>query len=628
MRDYPPRITTPSQAPDQAGRAPAAPDTRSPARFLWWLVRFSAGPLAVYTACQMLWFLGGAASPYLIGRAIDTGVLHLDPPATLGWSSLLLLAVLISAAAGIAAHTYAVRTWLIGLYGVQKLATRKAARLGHLLARRAPTGEVLSVSSGDSVTLGATLEVIGRCLAALVAFLAVAGIVLTVSVKLGIVVLIAAPILVGAAAPLLRPLQAAQKVERGRSSELTGMATDIVAGLRILRGIGGEATFGDNYARQSQSVRSAGVLAGSWSAAVDGAAVLLSGLLLVTLTWLGAHEMLAGRLTIGQLVSFFGYAIFMVWPIETFFETAMKITQALVAGEKVVALLGPQSPWPRGSMPFPANPRLVDGVSGAVIEPGKLTMIVSGVPDDASALADRLGRYLPASAESNGDADETEARGKAARELREVKRARRQELIEADARRATEPWGVTADGIDYSEFSLDELRRTVMVSESSAHVFAGTLQRVLDPHSRATRAQAEDALRTAAAEDVYDSLPGGWQGRIDERGRGLSGGQRQRLVLARALLANPAVLVLVEPTSAVDAHTEARIAAALPEARRGRTTVVTTVSPLLLRDADRVVLLVDGRAVATGTHASLLAGSDEYRRVVARAMDAEEVANA
>ncbi|WP_238705971.1 ATP-binding cassette domain-containing protein [Serinicoccus marinus] len=87
--------------------------------------------------------------------------------------------------------------------------------------------------------------------------------------------------------------------------------------------------------------------------------------------------------------------------------------------------------------------------------------------------------------------------------------------------------------------------------------------RAVDPHRRLRREQAEAALHAAAAEDVYDILPGGWQGVLDERGR-LSGGQRQRLVLTRALAADPPVLVLVEPTSAVDAHTEARIADRLP----------------------------------------------------------------
>ena len=119
-------------------------------------------------------------------------------------------------------------------------------------------------------------------------------------------------------------------------------------------------------------------------------------------------------------------------------------------------------------------------------------------------------------------------------------------------------------------------------------------------------------------------LPGGWQGRLGERGRALSGGQRQRVILARALLADPEILVLVEPTSAVDAHTEARIASRLAEARRGRTTVVMTASPLLLRHADRVALLDGGEVVACGSHAELFATCAAYREVVRRGMAAEE----
>ena len=105
---------------------------------------------------------------------------------------------------------------------------------------------------------------------------------------------------------------------------------------------------------------------------------------------------------------------------------------------------------------------------------------------------------------------------------------------------------------------------------------------------------------------------------MEERGRSFSGGQRQRLVLARALLADAEILVLVEPTSAVDAHTEARIARRLRDARRGRTTVVVTGSPLVLDQADRVVFLEDGRVAATGTHRELLESSPAYRDVVAR----------
>jgi ABC-type multidrug transport system fused ATPase/permease subunit len=122
---------------------------------------------------------------------------------------------------------------------------------------------------------------------------------------------------------------------------------------------------------------------------------------------------------------------------------------------------------------------------------------------------------------------------------------------------------------------------------------------------------------------VLDALPLGLDTPVDERGRSFSGGQRQRLVLARALLSDAEVLVLVEPTSAVDAHTEARIARRLRDARAGRTTVVFTTSPLMLDRADRVVLIEDGRVAAEGLHRDLLRTSPEYRDTVTRGEDRE-----
>ena len=167
---------------------------------------------------------------------------------------------------------------------------------------------------------------------------------------------------------------------------------------------------------------------------------------------------------------------------------------------------------------------------------------------------------------------------------------------------------------------IEDLRERVVVSHTGAMLFAGTLQSAVDPWGTHSRTDAEEALRVASAEDIYASLPEGWQGRIDEKGRGLSGGQRQRLILARSLLLDPDVLVLVEPTSAVDAHTEARISERLAAHRAGRTTVVVTASPLLLRRCDEIAVLVDGREVARGTHDELHDNPD-YRGVIARGME-------
>jgi ABC-type multidrug transport system fused ATPase/permease subunit len=627
MRDFPPEIDTFYSA---AGRMPGpAPDTRTPAAFLRWFMMYQWRVIALSTLFAVLWQLPLTVGPLLFGKAIDHGVDAHSVSGTLYYAGLLLLVTLIGGVFGIWLHTLVVRSWLIGLYGTMKMVTRKVVQMGHVLPRRTPTGEVLSVASSDSDEFGALTEIISRAASQVVAYLVVAFIVLSISPELGVLILLAAPVLVTAALPLLKPLHRRQQIERSRNSDLTSMATDIVAGLRILRGIGGERTFGRNYDVQSQLARQAGVSAGIWQAAIEAVGVLFSGVFIVLLVWLGTHEVIDGDLTIGQLISFLGYALFMIYPIQTFFELAQKLTRAMVSARKAIAIFEHQPPWPdlETSTPLPDDADLYDELSGFIARDGELTIVVSAVPEDTSALADRLGRYLPADTEPVSQELEEGLKGRAARRARAQRLAERARLTKLDEELANREWGVRLGGVDLGAASLDDVRRHILVSDTGSQLFAGTLQDAIDPHGRLTRAQAEEAVRVANAEDVYDALPGGWQGLLDERGRGLSGGQRQRVVLARALAVEAPIMVLVEPTSAVDAHTEARIAERVAAVRRGRTTVVSTVSPLWLHHADRVVLFEDGQATVDGRHEELLRDSPAYRRVVARALDApvEEV---
>ena len=627
MRDFPPVIDTfyARGGDHQSAEPTAAPDTRTPIRFLLWTLSIQWPVILTTTALGMLWQLPPMVGPWIFGRAVDQGIVPGDTHATLRWAALLLVVTLIGATFGILMHTYIVRTWLIALYGTIKMVTRKAAQMGHVLPRRTPTGEVLSVAGSDSDEFGALTEILARVSTQLVAYLVVAFIVLSTSVKLGVLLLIAAPVLVGAAYPLLKPLHRRQQLERSRNSDLTSLATDIVAGLRILRGIGGERTFGSNYAAQSQLAREAGQSAGIWQAAIEAVGVLFSGVFVVLLVWLGTRQVISGELTIGELISFLGYALFMIYPIQTFFEFAQKLTRATVSARKAIAIFEQQPPWIDQADPvsLPEHGDLVDELTGFVAHEGELTIVVSAVPEDTSALADRLGRYLSPDTEPVSQEIEGDVKGRAARRARAERAADRARIAAQDEARARAAWGVTLGGVDLSRARLADVRRRILVSDATSQLFAGTLQDAVDPHARLDRHQAEEALRVANAEDVYDALPGGWQGRLDERGRGLSGGQRQRIVLARALAAEAPVLVLVEPTSAVDAHTEARIAERVADVRRGRTTVVTTVSPLWLHHADRVVLVDDNRAIASGTHEDLLLDSPAYRRVVTRAMDVD-----
>ena len=638
MRDFPPLVAdlNPPSTPGPEGpkpggrtRAPrgvfADPDTRSPARFLIWLLGQQWPVIFVSAATAVLEWVPGAVGPYLIGRIVDEGIVARDLGRVGELGLILFGLVLIGVTAGVLNHTVVVRTWLIGMYGPMMLVNRKSVQLGHVLPQRTPTGEVLSVAAGDADEFGALTEVVARAFGALASYLVIAGLVLSTSVPLGVMVLVAAPLIVVLALPLLPPLQRREEVERTRSADLTGMATDIVAGLRILRGIGGEHTFARNYASQSQRTREAGAAAGVWQAVVESASVLFSGLFLVVLSWLGAREVVAGRLSVGELISFFGYALFMVWPIQTFFELAQRWVRSIVSARKAIAVLSGQPPWrtPEQPLRLPERGVLHDERSGFSAEPGQLTMIVSGVPDDSAALADRLGRYLPADHDPISLVVADGLSGRRARRALARQRAQRAELAEREQALAGDKWGVSLGSVDLADVPIAAVREKILVSDSGSQVFAGTLQEAIDPRGELTLEQAEAVLYTAAAEDVFTGLDGGWQGRLDEKGRGLSGGQRQRVVLARALAREPDILIMVEPTSAVDAHTEALIAERLAAYRRGRTTIITTGSPLLLHYANRVAFLSGERVAAYGTHEDLLRTSRGYRGVVARALDDE-----
>ncbi len=562
---------------------PGVPDVRSPLRLLWWLARGQSATLLGGMAFGIVAMLAQALMPAMIGRAIDAGVAGGDPSALLGWTAGLTAAALVAAGANVMRHRFAVKNWLAAAYRVVQLVTRRAAHVGAGLPQRVSTGEVVSVGSSDLPGFGNVMEVSGRVAGALVSFVVVAVILLQTSLTLGLVVLVGVPLLLLTIGPLLRPLQTRTLAQREMTGQLNSLANDIVGGLRVLRGIGGEDVFHDRYARESQHVRGAGVRVGRMQALLDALQVLLPGLFVVVVVWLGARLAVAGSISAGELIAFYGYAAFLVVPLRTSTEFANQLIRALVAARRFCAVYAvqPAITDPAAPVPLPRHGLLVDHESGLVVMPGLLTAVVAATPDTAAGIADRLGRYVDA-AVSYGDVP-----------------------LDAAARH--------------------EVRRRVLVSDASSTVFAGPLRQAVDPWGTADQSTLADALTAASADDVLESLPDGWDTVVEERGRSLSGGQRQRVVLARALVADPEVLVLVEPTSAVDSHTEARIAASLAERRRGRTTVVTTSSPLMLDQVDEVALVVDGRVVATGSHRDLLRTDARYRRAVTREDELEDV---
>lgn len=558
---------------------PGVPDSRSPGRYLWWVMRGQKATLVGGMTFGTIWMVAQAIMPALIGKAIDQGVANDDTSRLIFWAGMLLLAGIVQAAAGIIRHRFAVMNWLMGAYRTVQVITRHSVKLGATLSKRVATGEVVAIGTADLAQIGNALDVYGRAAGALISFAVVSVILLRASITLGLVVLIGVPVLLLAITPILRPLQRRSMTQREQMGELTTLASDIVGGLRVLRGIGGEDVFHERYSRDSQRVRMAGVSVAKMQSLLDALQVLLPGLFVVAVVWLGARFAVRGNISVGELVAFYGYAAFLMMPLRTATEFAQKQIRALVACRRIVKVLSvePEIVDPAEPVAAPGVGELVDHASGVTIRPGILTAIVSEPPEEAAAVADRLGRFTEAN--------------------------------------------VTLAGIPLADLPKDTVRRRILVSDTGSMLFSGRLFEELDLRDSGDEARINGALRTTSSEDITEALPEGLDADVEERGRSFSGGQRQRLVLTRALMADPEILVLVDPTSAVDAHTEARIAERLINHRHGRTTVVTTTSPLLLDRADHVTFLLDGNVVAQGTHKVLVETEPRYRWVVTREED-------
>ncbi|HUQ23715.1 MAG TPA: ABC transporter ATP-binding protein [Gaiellaceae bacterium] len=557
---------------------PGRPDTRSPTRFLLWVGEQQLGTLALGMGFGVVWMLAQALLPYVLGRAVDDGLAAGDNRALLEWAAVLLALGTVQAFAGVARHRAAVSNWLQASFRMVQVVAHHAARMGPAVRAKVTTGEVVATVSNDAMRAGGAFDITARLAGAIASYFVVAAILLSSSSVLGLVVLLGVPILVLSLSFVIRPLQARQREQREEVGRLTALGADTVSGLRVLRGIGGEQVFLGRYRTRSEQVRRAGVRVALPQSTLDSAQVLLPGIFVVIVTWLGARLAVEGRIRPGELVAFYGYAAFLVIPLRTAAETVDKITRAYVGAARMLEILRvePQvgEPAVAAAEPPPGLP-LTDRRSGLVVEPGLFTCVVSAAPQEGVELVDRLGRFVD---------DE----------------------------------GVWLGSVRVTDLPVEVVRRRILVSETDPMLFSGTLHGELDPWGSATEAEVRTAIEVANAEDVLDALPEGLDGLVEERGRSLSGGQRQRLVLARALVADPEILLLVEPTSAVDAHTEARIARRLREARRGKTTVVLTASPLVLDQAERVVFLEGGRIAATGTHRELLQSTLAYRATVTR----------
>ena len=572
---------------------PGTPPLTTPLAFLLWQARRQWGILLAAIICGVLGNVANAFLPYVIGHIIDHGLSDgLSQALGSGCGALAGLAGLMIASF-VVGHWLDVQNRLRASFASSQLIGHHVTRTGNAVTAELPTGEVIATVASDAFRLGDAYSIAPRFLGGVAAYVAITVVLLRASGPMGALAVVTLPVVAVSLALLARPLHHRQADQREVNGRLTALGADTVSGLRILRGIGGESVFADRYCAQSQKVRAAGVRVAQTQSLLDAVQTLLPGAFIAAVVWLGARLALAGAITPGQLVAFYGFAAFLVQPILTATESMRVASRAYIgAGRIIQVLLIPETSATDKSVALPPPPQsdLVDPASGLVVRAGTFVALVSADPDSTARIAARLGRFDDGSDVAAG-------------------RVR---------------WG----GALLADLALAEVRERIVVAESTPHLFTGALANELDVRDRASESDLLRALAVADAADVLDSVPGGLEGEILEKGRSLSGGQCQRVALARALLTEAEILVLIEPTSAVDAHTEARIAQRLADARRGRTTVVVTASPLVLDAVDEVVLVEDGRVRVVGQHRALIEQKDDdaraYRGVVSRAVSDHE----
>ncbi|MFG2832728.1 ABC transporter transmembrane domain-containing protein [Streptomyces sp. NPDC048434] len=572
------------------------PGHRTAGRYLWWLVAGQRGRVAAGASYGSLWMVGLMLPPYVLSRAIDGGLVPGRMPVLLGWVAVLLGVGVLNAWLAVMRHRTMTRIRMDATFRTVRAVVAQTLRLGAALPHKVTAGEVVTIGIGDVAVISRTLTMTGPGVGGVLAYAVVAVLLLAVSPLLAVVVLLGVPLLAVLVGPLLGRLQGAETRYRERQSGLAARLTDLVGGLRVLNGLGGKEVFAGRYRRASQALRGEGYRVGAVTSWVQALGIGLPTLFLAAVTWPAARMAAQGTLTVGELVAVYGYAAALVVPVSFFVEGGYDLTRGLVAARRVVRFLAlePDRTYPAdrndpadrtgdtgAAQDAPAvASALCDPASGVEVVPGLLTAVTAARPAESQAVVDRLGRFAGSAA----------------------------------------TWGT----VRLDEMAPRQLRDRILVADNEADLFAGTLREVVGGRRDRAEEAIDRAVRTAMADDIVHGLPDGLDAPVEAQGRNLSGGQRQRLRLVRALLADPEVLLAVEPTSAVDAHTEAGIATRLHTARAGRTTVVTSTSPLLLDRADRVYFLVDGTVAAVGSHRELLDGQPGYRRLVSRGEDEDD----
>ncbi|THV28461.1 ABC transporter transmembrane domain-containing protein [Glycomyces paridis] len=551
-----------------------------PWHYLWWLVRSQWRRVLLGALLGSTWMVGLTVPPLVLSLAIDEGLEYGLGAKVWGWAGILGGVGIGIAVLAILRHRTMTKVRIYAAQQTIRAVATQSIGLGSSLQRQAAAGEVAAIGVSDAWTMARSLTVTGPGVGAVVAYVVIAAALLRISPLLAVVILIGAPALLLLLGPVLNRFRIHGTAYRKAEGELSGRIVDIVSGLRVLTTLGGKSLFAERWEVESDLVRRTGYRLARTESWIRGVAVGLPALFLAIVMWLTARMTVQGDMSVGEFVAVFGYVAVVVVPVSFFIEAAIDINRALVSAQRTSRFLSIE-PLARGTAPVnDATAALSDPGSGLRLEIGAFAVVATDDRHQAKAIMERLAG-----------------------------------IETSDARWGDQP---------LAEIDPTVLRRAVLPLDDGDYLFAGPLRDVVFTNGDQGDAERERVAYASGIDEMLRGFDDGWATPIAERGVNLSAGQRQRLRLARALAAGPAVLLALDPLSAVDAVTESQVVERVRDARRGLTTLVFSSSATVLAAADVVHLVEEGRTVASGTHASLVASNGRYRKLVSRNTSEED----
>ena len=566
----------------------------------WPYIRPWRGRVAVATAILILVAVVllslGRGLAFLVDKGLGAG----DPV-------LLDRAVLVTVGLGlfIGLGSY-LRMSILNHVAEQVMAAIRRALFAHVLTlplhwfETAKTGDVLARLNADTAVvqtvLASTVSMAVRNL-----ILLVGGLVLVVlsSAKMSVVVAAVVPIVVIPLVLLARRLRAASRVAQDALGEVSAEAEETLSGIRTVMAFAQSQQVLTRFEGRLHLALSAALSRVRLRAALSGFVLFMVVAGVAVILWIGGRDLLAGNISAGDLSSFIFYAFLVASSTGNLSELGGELQRAAGAADRIATLLA-VAPQPDKTSPHVSAVAADNGITVAfegagfaypgrpdlavlkqvsfTAEPGQKVAIVGPSGAGKTTLFQLLLRLYPL----------TEGR-------------------------------ITLNGADAAQMSLTDLRGLIgLVPQDPALFSLSIAENIAFGRPQASRSEIEAAAASASAHEFITGLDGGYDALVGEKGVRLSGGQRQRIAIARAILCNPALLLLDEATSALDSVSEAAIQEALVGLMIGRTSLVIAHRLSTVIDADKILVMNDGRLVATGTHDELMSSSELYRDLAAR----------